>query len=259
MDIKAKVVEGNNISDAWLKTIQFLLANNGESFNLIVQIKNPLKIDSKIDKEYQSLCKRKNTLSVKDVSYTIFPWNFYIGRLCRKNASKLYEKYISRYFPRIMRRSKRWGTYFHDMINWQARKGGDSRNQLSSVIAKIRKSGKRVMKAAYWIQITSPLRQFGQPTGARCLQQIMLQLENRPKRINMLALYRNHDYLQRAYGNFVGLGQLLQFICEKVKYKVGILTCISSHAYIGNIRKRDRNNIIKWSIKPNNATLRTTI
>ena len=79
-----------------------------------------------------------------------------------------------------------------------------------------------------------------QPRGGPCcLQTITLHVEANEQRDHMLsacALYRNHDFFEKALGNYIGLGQLLEFLAESADLRVGSLHVISGHAYSSNIR-----------------------
>jgi hypothetical protein len=46
----------------------------------------------------------------------------------------------------------------------------------------------------------------------------------------MTALYRNHYFVSRAYGNYLGLGWLLKFISSATGREPGELLCVSSLA-----------------------------
>jgi hypothetical protein len=74
--------------------------------------------------------------------------------------------------------------------------------------------------------------------GGPCLHYIFLQLDSDLRTMNMLAIYRNHDFANKAYGNYVGLGDLLEFLCYETNFNVGKLTCVSSHAFIESKYKR---------------------
>jgi thymidylate synthase len=223
MDPQAKLIESDVISSAWLDVLRRLLNSNGHCYNLIVQIKHPLQRNYTFEKELDDLCRRNNLLTTKHVAYTIFPrslWKIYCG-----DHEKFFEKYITRVYPRIR---TSWGNYFHRMIHWTADHGAPPTNQLSEIIEAIKKSS-RIWKAAYTIQITSPMMHFRRVRGAPCLNYIALQLqENRV--INLMAVFRNHYLFPRIYGNYIGLGQLLEFICDRTGFEVGVLTCLSSHA-----------------------------
>jgi hypothetical protein len=52
-------------------------------------------------------------------------------------------------------------------------------------------------------------------------------------RLDLVVVYRNHDYFNKALGNFIALGQLLDFICVESNKEPGQLICHSVHAYFG--------------------------
>ena len=51
--------------------------------------------------------------------------------------------------------------------------------------------------------------------------------------LDFVAVYRNQDFFNKALGNFIGLGQLLKFICDESNKRAGTLTCHSVHAFSG--------------------------
>jgi hypothetical protein len=74
--------------------------------------------------------------------------------------------------------------------------------------------------------------------GGPCLNYVALQLDS-PRVLNALAVYRNHDFIQRAYGNYLGLGYVMEFICDQTGYSMGKLNCLSSHTSIANLAGAD--------------------
>jgi thymidylate synthase len=52
--------------------------------------------------------------------------------------------------------------------------------------------------------------------------------------LDLIAVYRNHDFIEKALGNFVGLARLLRFICRSTNNAVGSVICHSIHAYANN-------------------------
>jgi hypothetical protein len=44
-------------------------------------------------------------------------------------------------------------------------------------------------------------------------------------------VYRNHDYFNKALGNFIGLAKLLEFICTEAQQRPGSLVVHSIHGY----------------------------
>jgi hypothetical protein len=93
--------------------------------------------------------------------------------------------------------------------------------------------------ASNTITIPCPNIDSNKIMGAPCLNYVTIQTENVPnqnniKIINMLAVYRNHDFTRRAYGNYLGLCNLLKYIAHETNSQIGTLTCVSSHAFVSN-------------------------
>ncbi len=226
------IIKGKNLTQAWIKALTHIIENRGECLNLMVQIVNPKRTQSLIDKKYDRIVKKYRLLNTKNVANTIFPQRLY--EIVNKNRVKLYEKYNNKMYPKI---KTRWGTYFKRMIDWPFVEKETEINQLEFIISRLI-DRKRIYRHAYTILICSPERNFGQPVGAPCLNYLTLQIDSKDKRISMLAVYRNQDFIRRAYGNYIGLSNLQSFICEQSKFKVGCLTILSSHAYISSSPSR---------------------
>jgi thymidylate synthase len=95
--------------------------------------------------------------------------------------------------------------------------------------------------ASYIIIIPCPNKDLNKIMGAPCLNYITIQTEKIPnpdnkKIINMLAVYRNHDFTRKAYGNYFGLSNLLKYIAHETNSQIGTLTCVSSHAFVTDYR-----------------------
>ncbi len=110
-------------------------------------------------------------------------------------------------------------------------------NQLGEIIHML-KDRARTYKAAYTILIQIPGMDGRRIMGGPCLNYVALQLAS-PRVLNALAVYRNHDFIQRAYGNYLGIGYMMEFICDQTGYSMGRLTCLSSHASVANIAGAD--------------------
>ncbi len=52
--------------------------------------------------------------------------------------------------------------------------------------------------------------------------------------MDFVVVYRNHDFFNKALGNFIALGQLLKFIADASGKTAGRLICHSVHAYAGS-------------------------
>jgi len=216
------IIEGLSFQEVWLKACTMLSGRSWGCYNLIAYINNPTLFNESIHNNVINYAKTNRILGPKDVAYTIFPFKQNKGSFLR-----FFNRYIHRFYPRI---KTRWGTYFARMINYENNSGNI--NQLKNIIQKINKR-KSVSKAAYTIIIQYPGMETTLKMGGPCLNYIAIQLApGKPRKIGLLAVYRNHDFLERAYGNYWGLCLLLQFLAKKTHSKVGPITCISSHAYV---------------------------
>jgi thymidylate synthase len=73
-----------------------------------------------------------------------------------------------------------------------------------------------------------------QPMGFPCLSYVNIKLFK--GRLFMAAHYRNHYFVERAYGNYLGLARLQRFIAEQSGVQTGPLVCVSGHAVLDDHR-----------------------
>jgi thymidylate synthase len=221
------LVERRSFQEAWIKAAQQIKNNGWELWNLVVQIREPHGFDDGLHHKVAGFAAANGLLGPKDVAYTIFPHRLYQRK---ENAERLIAAYNERLFPRVMARSQgTWGTYFRRMVHYGSAPGV---NQLQRVIQAIR-TRERTMRAAYTIVIEEPGSETVKPRGAPCLNHIVVQLNpGSPRTLGLLCTYRNHDFLERAYGNYWGLCNLLCFLARETGSSPGPLTCVSSHAYV---------------------------
>jgi hypothetical protein len=68
-------------------------------------------------------------------------------------------------------------------------------------------------------------------------------------------MYRNHAYVARGLGNFLGLGRLQAFVAAESGAMLGSLTCISTHAEI-DAGKNKHNGVVQgWTTAEANALI----
>lgn len=227
------VVNGIDCLDAWKKGCEILLKNNGDMYNLFTIIENPGYLDNDWIYTYNPKEIYKNSASINDVINTIFPYK--MNTQIRKNFYNYYLK-LHRSKKRIgARKKKRWGTYFERMICF----GSKEINQIEEVI-NVLNSEKRHLKSTNPIHITScEYDSLKKRLGNPCLQYVQFTFPEKDI-INAIVVYRNHDFLKKAFGNFIGLGKLLEFVAKNTNKKVGSLSCLSTHAFTdhkSNLRK----------------------
>jgi thymidylate synthase len=233
---KPIVICENSFQVAWAQAILALTDNHWDAWNIVVQIDHPELFDKYIHNLLENFAKRNNLISQKHVAHTIFPQRFFTNGITR---DKLYEKYL-RFFKRPRKEPRHgWGTYFVRMISYSTPDGDV--DQLGGIINNIKDRSKNY-GASYTIVIPCPHQDLNKIMGGPCLNYITIQTENTSgikdtKIINMLAVYRNHDFTKRAYGNYLGLCHLLKYIAHETNSQIGTLTCVSSHAFIQEYKR----------------------
>lgn len=219
-----KSISQTTVLDAWKDASAYLLSQpHKEATALLVEINQPTKFNKQWLTDYNPRNYGEEFDDLRLVIRTIFPYKLW--ELC-DSRSQLYEKYM-RVFSRGKNRS--WGTYFQRMINFKASRSGEKPiNQVENVIGKLNSWPNR-SKTGLKIHISSPALDSLRPRNGPCLQYLQFHVGDR---LGMTAVYRNHDFTNKALGNYIGLGQLLKFIAEESGKQPGTLTCFSIHAEI---------------------------
>lgn len=237
MSFTIHIIPGDNFHEAWLNAVKHLISDRWESRNLIVRIEDsrPDVFNEPLHQRIENFSASEKLLGAKHVAYTIFPHGLY-ERKAQSDANRLFDLYNKEggFYQRIHHRNPReWGTYFRSMTHHIDAKGRYV-NQLQNAINLLQKYPR--FNAVCKIHIEGPNNNM-KARGIPCLNYLTLQNCRHTNKIGMLAVYRNHDFLKRAYGNYWGLCNLLTFIAENVGKTPGPITCISSHAYV-DVKKR---------------------
>lgn len=214
-----------NALQAWQEGCKQLSIHNGSVFNMVTTISHPTVFDESWLTEFNTKSFNAREASLIDVINTIFPY-----RLQQKfpNRQEFYKAYIDRHIraKRMRPKLKRWGTYFERLIAF----GGNSINQLEAVISTLEHRQRDYHASLVMHTSSAETDSLIKTIGNPCLQYLEL-LSERPQSLSLLVVYRNHDYLNKAFGNFIGLSKLLEFICNEVGKQPANLICHSAHAY----------------------------
>lgn len=233
-----KVIIGNNVSDAWYKAMHYLKTVKYDAYNLIAEINEPTVIEQEIHQNLNGVLQDLGDQSIETVANTIFP----VGLLDpSKGRSELYRRYKNLYpqLRRIPENSR--GTYFGRLVAWNFEQNPNQPfNQIEQTIQKLisaRTNSIRI-RVRYEMSIYDPQLDHDMTMGFPCMSFISIKI--RGEYIDMTSIYRNQHFIQKAYGNYLGLGQLLDFIASESGFRRGKLTCIATHAGLGKI---DRPNL----------------
>ena len=228
------IVIEDGFQQVWLAAAKLLAESQWEARNLIVHIRNPELCDNSFHDRMSTFADTQGILGPKHVAYTVFPHGLY---RYGGTAQEIFQRYNgpNGLYERLHRRKPDWGTYFRRMTHYG--QGDSVVNQLENIIQAIR-SRENINKAAFTIVIQKPGGETVRPLGGPCLNYMAVQLDSAPcLRLGLLAVYRNHDFLERAYGNYWGLCNLLCFLARQADAEPGPLTCVSSHAYVAGAKR----------------------
>jgi thymidylate synthase len=275
-DIQERFTSAQDVTSAWIKAVNILMNQpRNEAFNLIVRIKDPtLEIPGQREmiEDYLGKHTRKwEQDQIEMVAQTIFPHGLLYSTCPDPQKSsqrqKFYDRYMkNKYIIRSFNINSR-GTYFQRMIWWPSWDTPKEKriNQLETIIKKIK--GGKASRVVHELAIDNPSISevnsinFYNPTVDRnfmrymsfpCLSYVSIKPESVEKqggKIHMTALYRNHYFISRAYGNYLGLGWLLKFIADATGKKAGELLCVSSLANLEfssvGLSKREVTDMLK--------------
>ena len=229
---EAHYIEDICLSKAWYRTLNLVSARGTTEITpLVVSVtgfddNSNVQEDSLIRDVLNNFLINNKLQKVETVANTIFPsalWN------SENDRSKLFERYKI-ILPRLKKLSSknRKGLYFDRMIQ---NGPSDHPNQLEFIINQyhLRNGVRRSM-----LQIAifdpkkdhSPAAQLGFP----CLQHITFAPSSDRKTLSMNAFYATQYIIERAYGNYLGLCNLGQFVAKEMNIKLKRMTCFTGIA-----------------------------
>ena len=222
----AILFEKSTCAEAWLAVAHHLLIKKVEA-NVLVTIDDPIHFDPAwLERFNPSEVRKDKGDRIRNVVNTLFPqktWDHSVGR------PAFYKRYERAH---RMSRNKRWGTYFGRLINF----GEDEENQLENVITALN-TWKNNPQAALTVHLSSPETDSLRPLGAPCWHYGEFLCPDKDT-VELVVVYRNHDYFNKALGNFIGLSRLLRFVSEETGRNPGRLVCHSVRAYFDSTKQQ---------------------
>jgi hypothetical protein len=239
----AHLIQADDLSSAWLQAEEHLVTCDGKAVNLNVAFPGGREDERVRDLLEEFLAdldavREKDVWPIQTVANTIFPEALYHPHLGSEAASRLYENY--ELSMRLQRRSKSQydrETYFNRLIAYPTADG--PWNQLDFHVRRLRKQATLASQAssAYELGLSHPvdaeLRLQAPGLDKRmywfpCLSHISLTLVR--GQLNMTAVYRNQTFITRAYGNYLGLSRLLDFLATETGTTAGEIEVVATHA-----------------------------
>jgi len=215
----AVVFERANCVEAWLAVCAHLLANNHAATNVVVVITDPLYFEDAWLSRFDPAVVKATGDDIRDVMNTIFPQKTLDNS---ENRQAFYERYKKAH---RRGRKKGWGTYFLRLVQF----GEQEENQIENAIHAL-KEWKNNPHAAVTFHLSSPETDSIRPRGGPCWHYGEILCPDKGS-AELVAVYRNHDYFNKALGNFLALARLLRYIGDQTGRVPAKLACHSARAY----------------------------
>ncbi|WP_437486758.1 hypothetical protein WME75_04430 [Sorangium sp. So ce1014] len=237
-----KLIQGTTLAQSWLDACEHLLAQPGwVDTTVVLHIKEPARVrrhDKAVAEALDAFLIAHDQYNSHTVAETIFPGYEYVHR----GLDGVYKSYPDEIFPRIKDHPqfRHWGTYAHRLLR-RTDCNGREYNPLAELIKKMRQ--KNPVRASYEVGLGFGFdlatydddEDRGSRLGGPCLSHLSFKLIG--GKVHLTVMYRSHYYIQRAYGNLLGLARLQAFVAEQVGVATGPLVCHSTMAVLEHGKK----------------------
>lgn len=237
-----------SVSEAWLLGLERVAdESDGRLVHLVSTVTEPGAEHSSVRQVLDAGLEAAGKQSVETVAETIFPSSLYPdpgfdwmpGIAAEKEAEldaaadALYSSYCD-ILPLLSSvAANNRGTYFGRMVSWPGKEAGGP-NQLADRIRALRAKHRAGVRRNNTLDMDvsadsqEPIRGVQvyaatdrRPLGFPCLTHVDLTLHD--GRLHCLAVYRHQYFVEKAYGNILGLSAMLKFLCQQSGYVPGEL------------------------------------
>ena len=234
------IIEETNLSHAWSRAFLHIIDHPGKQVSpLLITLTgftNGMPNEDPAIREALDNCLKINSeQSVHTVANTIFPASYW--QRSNHDRNQLFDTYIKN-FPRIQALAptkNHRGLYFERLIAFGS--GPNKGNQLEYIISQY-KSRPRVRKSMFQASIFDPARDHI-PTAQipfPCLQHVSFIPQEKSLILN--AFYATQKLFNKAYGNYLGLCKLGDFMAHEMGLSFERLNCFVGVAKMDNIKKK---------------------
>jgi len=223
-------IEEANMSIAWAKAIKTVTTKGRTEFAPLVVSMTGFDRDGtpeetpNIRSVLDQLLEAESKQTVETVASTIFPFYMWNRKADRSQLFERYAKIVSRLHTASTK--NKHGIYFERMIT-----GGpeDHPNQLDFDIGAYN-SRDGVRRSLLQIGIFNPAEDLTNSAqrGFPCLQHVTFAPVGDELSVN--AFYATQYIFERAYGNYLGICRLGQFVAHEMHLKLGRVTCYAGIA-----------------------------
>ncbi|MFB8788906.1 MAG: thymidylate synthase [Potamolinea sp.] len=242
------LIDETNLSYAWAKAFLHIIDNPGKEISpLVVSITGFTDGKPQENKDIrQSLdkCLADNgEQKIDTVANTIFPHSLW--RPSKDKRKELFERYL-KIFPRIKAvelNKNRRGIYFERLIAFEPKKPDQPKiNQLEFIISEYHKGKENpkrsgVRRSMFQASIFDPREDhISTPyLPFPCLQHVSFVPQGETLTLN--AFYATQQLLNKAYGNYLGLCRLGNFMAHEMELTFSRMNCFVGVAKLEHIGK----------------------
>jgi hypothetical protein len=247
---------------AWLKaTLHLRQQIDQRDYTVILQVANPMQLppeDRAVHDLVDSFLLERAAMRISTVINTLFPATLYV----RNGRAGVFERYNDAWPKLEKHHDIRWGTYARRILN-RTKPDGTTYKPLDDLMRKLSSQVKtnKPKRATYEINLVDVFLDLpiydadedaSQIMGTPCLSHLSFKLKD-DNRLMLTAFYRSHYYIERAFGNLLGLAWLQHFVATETKIQTAELVCISSMALLDT--KSAKDSLKGWKTSEVNALL----
>lgn len=264
-----------SVSEAWVLGLERVVAApDGRLVHLVSTVTEPGAEIAPVREVLEASLQAAGKHSVDTVAETIFPSSLYSdpgfdwmpGMPAEKQAeldaaaATLYSSYCDMLPLLLTAGGNNRGTYFGRMVSWPGKAAGGP-NQLADRVKALRsehRAGNQRNNTldmdiaadsehslrGVQIYAATDRRRRGFP----CLTHVDLTLHD--GRLHCLAVYRHQYFIEKAYGNMLGLSAMLQFLCQQSGYAMGELVV---HATMADAQRREFPGVARLAAEARSA------
>lgn len=233
-----RTIVAPSVSAAWADAFSLLVdSGDHDAINLTIRIADPLSEEAPIRALADGLAGKLGLQDIAEVANTIYPSEW---ALDLPEPGELARDYREHY-PFLRSLGSPTGTYFGRLVAYPDPETGDTIDQLSDCVAKLRDSQARgqVFRSVYELNVYCAAVDRKKLMGFPCLAHIGLHI-GVDERVHAVAKYRSHDVLEKGYGNYLGLGGLLGYVARAAGREPGELLVVAGRAFfaggVGRLR-----------------------
>ena len=228
------LIEDENLSHAWGRVVLSIVENPGKEISPLIISITSAQENSLIRNTVDGCLEAKNKQKVSTVANTIFPYSLW--RRSQYNRHRLFERYLE-ILPRIKQASihkNRRGLYFERLISYGS--GPCNGNQLEFIISQY-SSRIGVRKSMFQASVFDPGRDHTNAAQLPfpCLQHISFVPQGGNLILN--AFYATQKIFIKAYGNYLGLYELGEFMGHEMNLNFSRMNCFIGVAKLDGISK----------------------